>query len=1293
MADHSSSYIPPPLDWQAFERNSRVLFQYILGDPAVQNNGTSGQRQHGVDIYGRRGGTGALVGVQCKGKSGNYGNAVTEKELREEIKKTEEFQPPLNEFILITTARDDAKIQKTARLLEQEISSKRRNLSVQVWGWGRLQHEIAQHGAALRVFHPDATPFTDQILDEQRETRRLVEQTHGSTTTEVAALAQQLARLESRLPTIVAETTPAAGALDRELNSQVDGYRDLLRGDRPKTALDLLLKLKERVGQSASSYIRYRILANIGAAYYNLGEYDASADYLLEAAPLHPDDPGSLANKIAGLLIKKRKDEAHSLAVTALAAHPDNLVIAQQRLQALAPGETTENVWAQLSAAARTNPTAHAIRISALRDAGDGDWRRVASEAATEYPNDEGILIIKAEGTVEAFQKADPGAVGLDSGAGPSQADLTDAADVLEKAWRDSLGKETPAKAPCAHNAALARSLLGDFKKAAELLDAALATGFDTDQTRHNRIMLYRRMGETDEARRMADTLPDLPLNRIIRADLRTETDPVAARDILSNRDSFTHVTDVVAATLIVAEAYCHERKFAEAEAEVNRFRERLPDHPQGPLGIFRVKSARGDADAAAALDDALGLITDTIDFPTRFLVAEALGSVGRYDDVVGLLEGRTSCRVDTPALRSLIGAAVNADRRTLARRLFDEIPAGVAERPFFRKARVALELRAGNIYAAEQAIRVFLAGDPNNLELHLQLLLILYRQDKLKELRKEAAKPASQFVGEPEDLMKLAQFKDDFADWQEAHALGYRTLLQNQASQSVTMGYVALFLRPGHSQNMQLNPPFVESDMAVGLEHADKTKAFFVIESDPALRPSLQYLAPSHKVAQLLMGKAPGDEIILPDGTRSRIGWIKPKYLHALHDILENFPNRFPELRGLERITIDNSQPNPLEPMLQKVRDRHDAIQEINKLYQAGTLPLALAARATGCDTIEAMVGIASFGHSIRSCEGGHSERLMAIRAIVGNGAKGCIVDLATLHIIRRLELEAAVIATCGPIGIVESTAQRYQDRIRELQQALDRPDMSLSYRDGQYYRTERTLEEKTKALDIAYDDRDWLAANTVVIPAVGTRDPGATWRPLMDRFGSGFLDELRAAQGSGRLLLCEDQLLRQLAFLDFQVPGTWLQPVLMVALNKRVITPEQYLRAIGHLIDARIEFISVSTDLLVSAMRDAQGAAFPPAFEKVASRLGGKRADLPSHVPVAVNAVLQIWGDESLFWNTRQAALGRLLECLTRERSADEITEIVGAFVENDRWHGGDMSIVRYIAGWLQGHFIRLG
>ena len=83
----SSYHLPAPSDWQAFERFTRDLFSAIWEDPRAQMNGRSGQPQAGVDVFGTSARTGALEGVQCKGKDARYGHSVTIDELKNEVSK------------------------------------------------------------------------------------------------------------------------------------------------------------------------------------------------------------------------------------------------------------------------------------------------------------------------------------------------------------------------------------------------------------------------------------------------------------------------------------------------------------------------------------------------------------------------------------------------------------------------------------------------------------------------------------------------------------------------------------------------------------------------------------------------------------------------------------------------------------------------------------------------------------------------------------------------------------------------------------------------------------------------------------------------------------------------------------------------------------------------------------------------------------------------------------------------------------------------------------------------------
>jgi thioredoxin-like negative regulator of GroEL len=465
-----------------------------------------------------------------------------------------------------------------------------------------------------------------------------------------------------------------------------------------------------------------------------------------------------------------------------------------QRLLATKPGETVESVWNSLPQASRHKADAHINRIVALREDSDARWYDAAEEAIEAYPDDIQLKSLWAESIIDRTLRNDPGAVGLAGSTVPTQAQLVEAANVLVASWKATLSKETPPIPALGHNAALAKSLIGDIAAASKILDAVVASGYNPEATKELRVSLYRKEKRLDEAIAVADTLVDNPRSRVIRADLRAERLPSEARTILAGRTSFTDERDIVGAALTIIETYCEEKNFTDALTEAERLKLVLPNHPQGPLAVYRVKRQSGDPGADAALDDAVNLVTPQTDFPTRFLVCEALGSAGKYDTIVNLLEPHTSRRIDSPALRTLLAAAVNADRRATLNSILNELPPEITANSFYRKARIALAVRIGDIAEAERQIREFLDANPKDLEMQLQLMMALLRRNKKKALTKEAARPATDFTGPPELFIRLAQVKNDFGDGKEAYALAYKVLLGNPSNQAVNLGTPAYF-------------------------------------------------------------------------------------------------------------------------------------------------------------------------------------------------------------------------------------------------------------------------------------------------------------------------------------------------------------------------------------------------------------------------------------------------------------------------------------------------------------------
>jgi hypothetical protein len=68
MTVSTSTQISKPSDPGVFQRQCKVLFEHVLKDPNLKEYGSSGQKQSGIDLLGRRRDI-ALdhwVGIQCK---------------------------------------------------------------------------------------------------------------------------------------------------------------------------------------------------------------------------------------------------------------------------------------------------------------------------------------------------------------------------------------------------------------------------------------------------------------------------------------------------------------------------------------------------------------------------------------------------------------------------------------------------------------------------------------------------------------------------------------------------------------------------------------------------------------------------------------------------------------------------------------------------------------------------------------------------------------------------------------------------------------------------------------------------------------------------------------------------------------------------------------------------------------------------------------------------------------------------------------------------------------------------
>ncbi len=138
--------LPIPRDWQIFEDFCRDLFAAEWEDPETQKHGRSGQKQRGVDVFGRR--DGLWQGVQCKRKRGSSESRLKEDEIRAEVDMACGFKPPLQTLVIATTAPPDAETQTLAARITSEHGEG--GLRVVVFGWSELCERLQSHPRLFR---------------------------------------------------------------------------------------------------------------------------------------------------------------------------------------------------------------------------------------------------------------------------------------------------------------------------------------------------------------------------------------------------------------------------------------------------------------------------------------------------------------------------------------------------------------------------------------------------------------------------------------------------------------------------------------------------------------------------------------------------------------------------------------------------------------------------------------------------------------------------------------------------------------------------------------------------------------------------------------------------------------------------------------------------------------------------------------------------------------------------------------------------------------------------------------
>lgn len=387
----------------------------------------------------------------------------------------------------------------------------------------------------------------------------------------------------------------------------------------------------------------------------------------------------------------------------------------------------------------------------------------------------------------------------------------------------------------------------------------------------------------------------------------------------------------------------------------------------------------------------------------------------------------------------------------------------------------------------------------------------------------------------------------------------------------------------------------------------------------------------------------------------------------------------------GMQRMTFDFEAENPLEDMGRVTKAAHERDQSVLDKYAANALPFCFVANALGKDVIDGWAGLPGVGIQPRVCIGSRDERENATKEIQARTRNGCVLDPITAALISDFHLWDTISRVCGQVHVTQSTLEVFAKREIEAKNNVDRQTGMTSWRDGRLTFIEISPEQNKAAHEEKKRQREDVLAHCKIATAVPQTDLSGQNLKIAEMLGTAARDSVLAAEGNELLLLSEDQGLRQWAVGALEIGTSWLQPVLLLAKDRGLISIEDYTKFIADCLNREFTYVSMDSQTLLTQAK-AEGFNGRGTVKRMLEVVGGKNADLETNLGVAATFL------DLVFYETRQAHLrdryaSMVLEafCGPRQDKAIEVIKALTAQVSLRVF-----SLIDHAFWWLVGRSV---
>ena len=1091
------------------------------------------------------------------------------------------------------------------------------------------------------------------------------------------------------------DISPSA-AIEKEHRSAIDNAKDLLKNNKPQSAIDSLENLKQGIWTYASQTVKFSILTNIAAAQFALRKEQEAAMLVLEAFQYNPEDEIALSNRASAHAVLGATKEAEKYVEKTLEKNPVNAQVYAILVEISTDEETLEEVIAKVPEYLQEKPQiAYAISNIAKHRENLEEARKWRETVVAN--DDENMPDFKAALAAILIEQVtdDDFAVSTNQLSDSQTEQLEKAIDLLTEAWNSVADTELRAvRTGWIINRSMAQRLLDNSKAAIKDLDTALLIMEQPDPILlKNKAIFAFEQGEEKNAIEFAEKIlsaPETPEAPILLAGIlfvyeRYNEAIKTLNDFLTANPSTELKED---ANRLLTQIYIADKRFEEAQQISTIMMESSPTSVLNLVNAARVSSATEESEKALSqLKEAYNLAQSSDVFQEIFELANELGKHEQFKEAAVLYEKLADTNLDSQwtqlLLYSYYRSGETAKALGICQRLCEKH--GTLENT--SKIEYEIYKEIGDLNQAVVIGKEYLKAFPDDLNVQMDMAHLHYRLGNIEAYKRQLEGQFDLKNMPLQSCINLVYLHKIASKPESALDIMYETRRMHSKSPDVHLGYFGLFLGFREQLDELLHPTQVRIGTAVCLDKAGETN-WHIIEKRDDANPMRNELDVNDPLAQQLLGKTVNDEVVLretPFGVDiGKITDIQSKYTYAFQEIYREFPDKFPKDQGLWATKLDDSEDADdsakFQPLFDLIDKQHDASLRIEEAYKENLPPIGAFMNLTGHNILDTWGFLMSNPNlGIRCCIGSPEERIQAW-ALLENSQPKLVVDLISLITLHCIDATAPILKVFGKLRIAQSTIDTLLQIIYEREAMWSEQEgMTVGKEGDRYVKQIINPEEAKHGIEYLKGIVGWIRENCEVIPCTAALQMNLLRKQELDNmFQSCFIDTMLIASQPRHLLLSDDERLRLYAKTgfnsdagtNFHIEGVWTQVVLEHCVNRNLLSRADYNKMTIQLVCSNYYHTEFNAEVLMEAARQSDWKPAEP-YNSLVQALGGQGVSLSSALNVATNFLFQLW-TQSIVHSRSIDLTHALLDGLTfRQRPRTVLMELADRVLDKFEFH----------------------